>query len=91
MNKVIESIGGKVTTIAEYDGSEAAKPVSYIYTGELPECKKPEAKQILENTLERLLKKLEAERLHGSPENAEYLEKITRETEATINEMQTDR
>ena len=76
---------------AEYDGSEAAKSVSYIYTGELPECKKLEAKQILENTLERLLKKLEAERLHGSPENSEYLEKITRETEATINEMQTDR
>ncbi len=75
---------------AEYTGCISEKPISYIYTGELPECRKPEAKKYLENIRARLLKKLEAERIHGSAENAEYLKKITLEMEEIINEMQSD-
>lgn len=75
---------------AEYTGSIEEKPVSYIYTGELPKCIKPEAKLYLENILSRLKTKLEAEKLHGTAENAAYLEKVTSETEEIINEMQTD-
>ena len=75
---------------AEYTGKITEKPVSYIYTGELSKCKKPEARLYLEKINTQLKKKLEAERTHGSPEKAAYLEKITLETEATINEMQTD-
>ncbi len=84
--------GGKLycAMAAEYTGKIAEKPVSYIYTGRLPECKKPEAKLFLENLLARLIKKLEAERLHGSAENAEYLEKVTLEMEEIINEMHSD-
>ncbi|MBQ8015708.1 MAG: hypothetical protein IJ264_05950, partial [Clostridia bacterium] len=65
-------------------------PISYIYTGRLPECKKPEAKDYLKNIHARLSKKLEAESIHGSAENAEYLKKVTSEMEEIINEMQTD-
>lgn len=75
---------------AEYTGKINKKPLSYIYTGRLAECKKPEARLYLEKTNAQLKKKLEAERIHGTPENAAYLEKLTLETEATINEMQTD-
>lgn len=72
---------------AEYTGKTTEKPISYIYTGELPECKKPEAKLYLENINSRLKKKLEAERIHGTAENAARLEKITLEMEEIINEM----
>lgn len=84
--------GGKLycAMAAEYTGNEIKAPVSYIYTGKLPECRKPEAKLFLENLRARLVKKLEAERLHGSAENAEYLEKVTLEMEEIINEMHSD-
>ncbi len=75
---------------AEYTGKTEEKPVSYIYSGELPKCRKKEAKMFLDNINSRLKKKLEAEKLHGTPQNAEYLEKVTNELEETINGMQTD-
>ena len=75
---------------AEYTGNIIEKPLSYIYTGELPKCKKPDAKKYLENILSRLKTKFDAEKIHGTAERAEYLEKIIAETEVTINEMQTD-
>ncbi len=75
---------------AEYTGKTTERKNSYIYTGRLPECRKPEAKLYLENILSRLKTKLEAEKLHGNPENAAYLEKVTSETEEIIDEMQTD-
>ncbi len=75
---------------AEYTGNITEKPVSYIYTGELPKCRKPEAKLYLENILSRLKTKLEAERLHGTAENTAHLKKVTSETEEIINEMQTN-
>lgn len=73
---------------AEYTGIIKEKPFSYIYTGELPKCNKPEARLYLENILSRLKTKLEAEKIHGTAENAAYLEKVTSEMEETINEMQ---
>lgn len=84
--------GGKLycAMAAEYTGIKQEKSVSYIYSGRLSECRKPEAKKYLENILSRLSTKLEAEKLHGSAENAAYLEKITLELEETINGMQTD-
>lgn len=84
--------GGKLycAMAAEYTGNEIKAPVSYIYTGRLPECKKPEARLYLENIYARLIKKLEAAKLHGSEENAEYLEKVTLEMEEIINEMHSD-
>ncbi len=84
--------GGKLycAMSAEYIGKTTEKPISYIYTGELPKCKKPEAKLYLENINSRLKKKLEAERIHGTAENTAYLEKIALETEEIINGMQTD-
>lgn len=75
---------------AEYTGKTTERNISYIHTGKLPECGKPEAKLYLENILSRLKTKLEAERLHGSPENTAFLEKVTSETEEIINEMHTD-
>ncbi len=75
---------------AEYTGKIESKSISYIYTGELPKCRKPEAKLYLENILSRLKIKLNAEKLHGTAENAAYLEKAVSETEEIINEMQTD-
>lgn len=75
---------------AEYTGEITEKPLSYIYSGKLPECRKKEAKLFLENINSRLKKKLEAEKIHGTAENAEYLEKVTAELEETINGMQTD-
>ncbi len=84
--------GGKLycAMAAEYTDKKINVPISYIYTGKLPECKKPEAKLYLENIRTRLIKKLEAEKLHGSAENAEYLEKVTLEMEEIINEMRSD-
>ncbi len=84
--------GGKLycAMAAEYTGEVKQKPVSYIYTGELPKCIKKEARLYLENINTRLRKKLEAERIHGSAENAAYLEKVTLETEEIINGMHTD-
>ena len=75
---------------AEYTGKTTEKPLSYIYTGRLPECTKPEARLYLEKINAQLRKKLEAERIHGSAENTAYLEIITIETEAAINGMQSD-
>ncbi len=75
---------------AEYTGKFQEKSISYIYSGELPKCRKKEAKLYLENINARLKKKLDAERIHGTPENAEHLEKVTNELEETINGMQTD-
>ncbi len=84
--------GGKLycAMAAEYTGEIKEKPISYIYSGELPKCRKKEAKMFLENINLRLKKKLEAEKIHGTAENAEYLEKVTNELEETINGMQTD-
>ena len=86
------SDGGKLycAIAAEYTGEIVQRPVSYIYTGRLPECGKKEARLYLENMLARLRKKLVAERVHGSAEYAAYLEKVTLETEEIINGMQTD-
>lgn len=75
---------------AEYTGKIKEKPISYIYSGELPKCRKKEAKMFLENINLRLRKKLEAEKVHGTPENTEYLDAVTKELEETINEMQAD-
>ncbi len=75
---------------AEYTGKITERKISYIYTGELPKCNKPEAKLYLENVLSRLKTKLQAENIHGNPENAEQLNKLTSEMEEIINEMQTD-
>lgn len=76
---------------AEYTGKVAEKPLSYIYYGELPKCRKPEAKKHLEGIISRLQTKHNAEKMHGSAERAEYLEKIILELEETVNGMQTDR
>lgn len=75
---------------AEYTGTITEKPVSYIYTGELQRCRKPEAKLYLKNILSRLRTKLEAEKLYGIAETVTHLEKVTSETEEILNEMQTD-
>ena len=84
--------GGKLycAIAAEYTGIKLQRPVSYIYTGELPKCKKKEARLYLENTVSRLRKKLEAERMHGSADHAAYLEKIITEAEEIINGTETD-
>ncbi len=74
----------------EYTGNVKEHPVSYIYTGELPKCKKPEAKLYLEKIRDRLLKKSAAEKEHASAEKADYLIKVAQEMEAAINGMQTD-
>lgn len=84
--------GGKLycAMAAEYTGKIIEKPISYIYSGKLSECRKPEARLMLENTASRLKTKLDAAKNHGTAEDAEYLEKVITELEATINEMQTD-
>ena len=84
--------GGKLycAMAAEYTGVKLQRPVSYIYTGELPKCCKKEARIYLESTVARLRKKLEAERIHGSAEYAAYLERIALETEEIINGIETD-
>ncbi len=75
---------------AEYTGKINEKQISYIYSGKLSECRKSEARLIIENTVLRLKTKLDAAKKHGTPENAEYLEKVISELEATLNEMQSD-
>lgn len=84
--------GGKLycAIAAEYTDIKLQRPVSYIYTGELPKCKKKEARLYLENTVARLRKKLEAERVHGSADHAAYLKKIITEAEEIINGTETD-
>ena len=84
--------GGKLycAMAAEYTGKITKKPISYIYTGELPKCKKEESRLYLENINSRLCKKLEAERIHGTAENADYLEKVTIEMRGILNGMQSD-
>lgn len=84
--------GGKLycAMAAEYTGEITKKNISYIYTGELPKCKKEESRLYLENIHSRLCKKLEAERVHGSAETADYLEKVTDEMREILNGMQTD-
>ena len=72
---------------AEYTGEAKEKSISYIYTGELPGCKKPESKQYLNKVAERLRIKLTAEKEYGSPEEAENINNILLETEKIINEM----
>ena len=72
---------------AEYTGEIKEHSVSYIYTGELPECKKPEAKLYLEKVAERLQIKLKAEKDYGSVDEAEKIKNILLETEKIINEM----
>ncbi len=72
---------------AEYTGEMKETNISYIYTGELPKCKKPEAKLFLNKVAERLKIKLKAEKEYGSPEEAENINNILFETEKTINEM----
>ncbi len=73
---------------AEYTGEIEEKAVSYIYSGELTKCRKPEARLLLKNTVARLQKKLEAEQNHGTGENEQYLKNVITELEAAINEMQ---
>ncbi len=84
--------GGKLycAMAAEYTGKITEKPISYIYTGELPKCKKEESRLYLENINSRLCKKLEAERIRGTAENADYLEKVTIEMRGILNGMQSD-
>lgn len=84
--------GGKLycAMTAEYTGKTTEKPISYIYSGELTKCRKPEARRMLESTVSRLKTKLDAAKNHGTAEDAEYLEKVITELEAAINEMQTD-
>ena len=84
--------GGKLycAMAAEYTGKITEKPISYIYSGKLSECRKPEARLIIENTVSRLRTKLDAAEKHGTSDDAEYLGKIITELEATLNEMQSD-
>ncbi len=84
--------GGKLycAMAAEYTGEITKKSISYIYSGKLPECGKTEAQLIIGNTVSRLRTKLDAAKNHGTPENAEYLEKVIAELEVTLNEMQSD-
>lgn len=84
--------GGKLycAMAAEYTGKITKKPISYIYSGKLSECAKPEAVLIIENTVSRLKTKLDAAKNHGTPENAEYLGNVISELEVTLNEMQSD-
>lgn len=83
--------GGKLYCAfsARYCGKSKDYSEGYIYYGKLPKCKKDEAHQYLCKTVSRLKTKLEAEKTHGSPETAAYLDRIISETEEKINEMQT--
>jgi hypothetical protein len=73
--------------VAEYTGETKETSISYIYSGELPKCKKPEAKLFLNKVTERLRIKLKAEKEYGLPEEAENINNILLETEKIINEM----
>ena len=71
----------------EFTGEEREFSAAYPYTGELPKCGKPEAKEYLIKTKEHLAKKYEAQHDFGSAHEAERLKLIIDETEALIDEM----
>lgn len=71
----------------EFTGEEREFSVAYPYTGELPKCGKPEAKEYLIKIKEHLAKKYEAQHDFGSAHEAERLKMIIDETEALIDEM----
>lgn len=72
---------------AEFTGEEREFSAAYPYTGELPKCSKPEAKEYLIKIKEHLAKKYEAQHDFGSAHEAERLKMIIDETEALIDEM----
>lgn len=71
----------------EFTGEEREFSAAYPYTGELPKCGKPEAKEYLIKIKEHLAKKYEAQYDFGSAHEAERLKLIIDETEALIDEM----
>ena len=71
----------------EFTGEEQEFSAAYPYTGELPKCGKPEAKEYLIKIKEHLAKKYEAQQDFGSAHEAERLKLIIDETEALIDEM----
>lgn len=71
----------------EFAGEEQEFSAAYPYTGELPKCGKPEAKEYLIKIKEHLAKKYEAQHDFGSAHEAERLKLIIDETEALIDEM----
>lgn len=75
---------------AEYTGESREFSAAYPYTGELPKCGKPEARDYLIKVKERLIKKQEAQLDFGSADEAARLKEIIDETETLINEMQSD-
>lgn len=75
---------------AVYSGQTQSKSLSYIYTGELIKCAKPEAKEYLTRIKDRLVIKAKAEKEHGSLEKSEYLNAVIAEMEVKINEMLTE-
>ena len=81
--------GGKLYCAfsARWSGEIKEYTEAYTYYGKLPECKKEEAKQYLCKIVSRLKTKAEAEKAHGSAENAAHLNRIICETEEKINEM----
>lgn len=81
--------GGKLycAMAAEYTGAVTPKAASYIYTGELPSCSKPEAKEFLTAIKNRLIIKEKAEKEHGSAQKALELQTIIGEMEMIIDEM----
>lgn len=70
---------------AQYTGEKQDVDEAYYYCGKLAECQKPEAKQILLKTLERLKIKLDAAEKHGTDEEYQRLKSITVRMEAVIN------
>lgn len=70
-----------------FTGEEQEFSAAYPYTGELPKCGKPEAKEYLIKIKEHLAKKYEAQHDFGSAHEAERLKLIIDETEALIDEM----
>lgn len=75
---------------AEYCGEKISADEAYYYSGELANCKKPEAKEYLIRIKDRLFTKHEAENNHGSKEVAADLLNIIKALEDKINAMQTD-
>ncbi len=75
---------------AQYCGEIANADDVYYYSGELANCKKPEAKEYLIRIKDRLYTKYEAENNHGSKNAAEELLNIIKSLEDTVNAMQTD-
>lgn len=75
---------------AQYCGKKINADDVYYYSGELVNCKKPEAKEYLIRIKDRLSTKFEAENNHGSKDVAEKLLNIIKALEDKINAMQTD-